>query len=90
MRPLPFQGAQRGQGTCPAPPPPPTAEQKMIASLHRQIASLESVINTLRRELAESGSELAPTQPGTAPAAPAPETWRFPAAGGEIPVIWVN
>ena len=43
-------------GTRPAQPPPapPTAQQAMIASLQRQIASLEGVINTLRRELAES------------------------------------
>ena len=47
----------------PTPPPPaPTAEQAMIASLQRQIASLEGVINTLRRELAESWGELAPSQ----------------------------
>ena len=39
------------------PPAPPTAEQAMIASLQRQIASLEGVINTLRRELAESRGE---------------------------------
>ena len=43
-------------GSRPAQPPlaPPTTEQAMIASLHRQITSLEGVINTLRRELAES------------------------------------
>ena len=32
----------------------------MIASLQRQIASLEGVINTLRRELAESRGEPTP------------------------------
>ena len=43
----------------------------MIASLQRQIASLEGVINTPRRELAESRGEPAPTRPMTAAAAPA-------------------
>ena len=34
--------------------PSPTAERAMIASLQRQSASLEGVINALRRELAQS------------------------------------
>ena len=55
-------------------PPPPTAEQAMIASLERQIASLEGVINTLCRKLAESRGESAPTRPGAAAAAPAAST----------------
>ena len=46
----------------------------MIASLQRQIASLEGVINTLRRELAESQGEPAPTRPRVAAAAPAAST----------------
>ena len=42
-------------------PPPPTMERAMIALLRCQIAFLEGVINTLRREQAESRGEPAPT-----------------------------
>ena len=66
----------RKGGSRPAHPPlaPPTAEQAMIASLRRQITSLEGVINTLRRELAASRGETAPAasaRTGTATAAQA-------------------
>ena len=47
----------------PRPPPPPaTAERALIASLQRHIASLEGMINTLRRELAELPGEPAPAR----------------------------
>ena len=49
------RGKKGGRRPAQHPPLPlPTAEQAMIASLQRQIASLEGVINTLRHELAES------------------------------------
>ena len=69
--------SKRGKGgSRPAQPPPapPTSEHAMIASLQRQIASLEGVINTFRRELAESRGEpalAASTRTGTATAAQA-------------------
>ena len=47
------KGGKGGSRPAQRPPAPPKAEQAMIASLQRQIASLEGVINTLRRELAE-------------------------------------
>ena len=50
------KGRKGGGGPTQPPPSPPTAEQAMIASLQRQIVSLEGVINTLRREPAESRS----------------------------------
>ena len=54
---------QGGSWACPAaPPPPPTAEQAMIALVQRQIASLEGVINSLRRELVASRGEVAPAR----------------------------
>ena len=43
----------------------------MIASLQRQIASLEGVINTLRRELAQSRGEPVPEAPARTNAAAA-------------------
>ena len=46
----------------------------MIASVHRQFAFLEGVINTLRRELAESRGEPAPAWSLATAAAPAPTT----------------
>ena len=52
----------------------PTAERATIASLQRQIPSFEGVIKTLRRELAESRGEPAPTRPSAAVAAPAAST----------------
>ena len=68
------KGGKGGSGPAEPPPSPPSAEQAMIASLQRQIASLEGVINTLRRELAESRGEPAPAASawtGTATAAQA-------------------
>ena len=47
------KGGRGGNRPAQPPPAPPTAKQAMIASLQRQIASLEGVINTLRRERAE-------------------------------------
>ena len=46
----------------------------MIASLQRQIASFEGVINTLRRELAETRGEPASTRPRATAPAPAAST----------------
>ena len=69
------KGRKGGGGSAQAPPPPPsTAEQAMIASLQRQIACLEGVINSLCRELEESRRELAPKRPKTAAPAPAAST----------------
>ena len=89
----------RKGGAVPAqpPPPPPTAEQAMIALLRRQIASLEGIIHTLRRELAESPGEPAPSRSPTTTTAPAatttktataakkaaPLSWASPARGGQ-------
>ena len=57
------KGPKGGSGPAQPPPPPhSTAEQAMIASLQRQIASLEGVIDTLCRKLAESQGEPAPTR----------------------------
>ena len=53
------KGRKGDGGPAQQPLPPPTAEQAMIASLQRQVASLEGVINILRRELAESRGEQA-------------------------------
>ena len=63
-----------GVSAQPPPPPPPTTERAMIALLRCQIAFLEGVINTLRREQAESRSEPAPTRLKAATAAPAAST----------------
>ena len=71
------KGGKGGSRPAQPPPAPPTAEQVMIASLQCQIASLEGVINTLGRELAESRGEPAPAasaRSGTATAAQAAPT----------------